>query len=189
MRLTRASQHVVGFTAVHDDRATTPPPVGSARKRSSGAANGRCGNETMWKEELDAASPGLARSPGSTGVCTVSHVGILARLTSGFMRVLNSDHPKNRPLRTPRLRTLSQCSCGFRTSPTAEWPREESNLRPQIRSLPLYPLSYGASALSMPVARTRASDATRRTRFQAGLGRAPRGPERRSRRSAIPRDA
>ena len=26
-----------------------------------------------------------------------------------------------------------------------EWPREESNLRPQIRSLPLYPLSYGAS--------------------------------------------
>ena len=28
--------------------------------------------------------------------------------------------------------------------PTTEWPREESNLRPQIRSLPLYPLSYGA---------------------------------------------
>src|SRR5688572_19837460 len=26
-----------------------------------------------------------------------------------------------------------------------EWPREESNLRAQIRSLPLYPLSYGAS--------------------------------------------
>ena len=25
-----------------------------------------------------------------------------------------------------------------------EWPREESNLRAQIRSLPLYPLSYGA---------------------------------------------
>ena len=25
------------------------------------------------------------------------------------------------------------------------WPREESNLRTQIRSLPLYPLSYGAS--------------------------------------------
>ena len=25
-----------------------------------------------------------------------------------------------------------------------KWPREESNLRPQIRSLPLYPLSYGA---------------------------------------------
>jgi hypothetical protein len=25
-----------------------------------------------------------------------------------------------------------------------EWPREESNLRTQIRSLPLYPLSYGA---------------------------------------------
>ena len=24
------------------------------------------------------------------------------------------------------------------------WPREESNLRTQIRSLPLYPLSYGA---------------------------------------------
>ena len=27
-----------------------------------------------------------------------------------------------------------------------QWPREESNLRPQIRSLPLYPLSYGAWA-------------------------------------------
>jgi hypothetical protein len=27
-----------------------------------------------------------------------------------------------------------------------KWPREESNLRPQIRSLPLYPLSYGAWA-------------------------------------------
>jgi len=27
----------------------------------------------------------------------------------------------------------------------SEWPREESNLRPQIRSLSLYPLSYGAS--------------------------------------------
>src|SRR4029453_63323 len=26
----------------------------------------------------------------------------------------------------------------------SEWPREESNLRTQIRSLPLYPLSYGA---------------------------------------------
>ena len=34
-----------------------------------------------------------------------------------------------------------------------EWPREESNLRPQIRSLLLYPLSYGASMIdagSMP---------------------------------------
>jgi hypothetical protein len=30
------------------------------------------------------------------------------------------------------------------TSPRSEWPREESNLRTQVRSLPLYPLSYGA---------------------------------------------
>src|SRR5438876_1999366 len=30
-----------------------------------------------------------------------------------------------------------------------EWPREESNLRTQIRSLPLYPLSYGAVAVSV----------------------------------------
>src|SRR5262249_414072 len=29
------------------------------------------------------------------------------------------------------------------------WPREESNLRTQIRSLPLYPLRYGAAARSM----------------------------------------
>ena len=28
-----------------------------------------------------------------------------------------------------------------------EWPREESNLRTQIRSLPLYPLSYGAASV------------------------------------------
>ena len=28
----------------------------------------------------------------------------------------------------------------------SEWPREESNLRTQVRSLPLYPLSYGAVA-------------------------------------------
>src|SRR5215468_8351183 len=27
---------------------------------------------------------------------------------------------------------------------TASWPREESNLRTQLRRLPLYPLSYGA---------------------------------------------
>ncbi len=27
------------------------------------------------------------------------------------------------------------------------WPREESNLRTQIRSLPLYPLSYGAGSV------------------------------------------
>ena len=34
------------------------------------------------------------------------------------------------------------------------WPREESNLRAQIRSLPLYPLSYGAgrAKVSMPEA-------------------------------------
>ncbi len=31
-----------------------------------------------------------------------------------------------------------------KTANSREWPREESNLRPQIRSLPLYPLSYGA---------------------------------------------
>jgi hypothetical protein len=30
-----------------------------------------------------------------------------------------------------------------------EWPREESNLRSQIRSLPLYPLSYGAGLIAM----------------------------------------
>ena len=28
--------------------------------------------------------------------------------------------------------------------PRSEWPREESNLRTQLRRLPLYPLSYGA---------------------------------------------
>jgi hypothetical protein len=36
--------------------------------------------------------------------------------------------------------------------PFREWPREESNLRTQIRSLPLYPLSYGALLVSVPAA-------------------------------------
>src|SRR5262249_22242827 len=37
---------------------------------------------------------------------------------------------------------------GTRGSP-ARWPREESNLRSQVRSLPLYPLSYGAGDASL----------------------------------------
>ena len=40
----------------------------------------------------------------------------------------------------------------------AEWPREESNLRPQIRSLPLYPLSYGASGQYARAPRSGPSD-------------------------------
>ena len=67
-------------------------------------------------------------------------------------------------VRGRRCRAESRCSapatppCGPCVAPTGHatprrlaryvdgrWPREESNLRPQIRSLPLYPLSYGAS--------------------------------------------
>ena len=32
---------------------------------------------------------------------------------------------------------------------SAEWPREESNLRARIRSPSLYPLSYGAGSASV----------------------------------------
>jgi hypothetical protein len=38
----------------------------------------------------------------------------------------------------------------FASCDGSEWPREESNLRTQIRSLPLYPLSYGAEPFAMP---------------------------------------
>ena len=40
----------------------------------------------------------------------------------------------------------------------AAWPREESNLRSQVRSLPLYPLSYGAGYLE---GSARVADGTR----------------------------
>ena len=48
-------------------------------------------------------------------------------------------------LKIPRLRTpIPSVHAGFADRQQSEWPREESNLRTQIRSLPLYPLSYGA---------------------------------------------
>jgi hypothetical protein len=43
---------------------------------------------------------------------------------------------------------------------SAEWPREESNLRARIRSPSLYPLSYGAVRSRVP--RLRAKLSTRR---------------------------
>src|SRR5207249_3845373 len=49
---------------------------------------------------------------------------------------------------TPRVKTIAAKSSWLREAEpdfAAEWPREESNLRTQIRSLPLYPLSYGAA--------------------------------------------
>ena len=67
------------------------------------------------------------------------------------------------------------------------WPREESNLRPQIRSLLLYPLSYGASLGT--VARARRSRATRRARLRGDLASAPRERARRSGRTASPSPA
>ena len=77
------------------------------------------------------------------------------------------------------------------TCMNAEWPREESNLRAQIRSLSLYPLSYGASRavcppLAMPLARLRA----RRERERRRRGRPSRRtpcPRGASARSAPPR--
>jgi hypothetical protein len=41
-------------------------------------------------------------------------------------------------------RTVPSIHAGFEDRWQSEWPREESNLRTQVRSLPLYPLSYGA---------------------------------------------
>ena len=37
----------------------------------------------------------------------------------------------------------------------ASWPREESNLRTQLRRLPLYPLSYGAEPTKVSLATAR----------------------------------
>jgi hypothetical protein len=53
----------------------------------------------------------------------------------------------------------------------AGWPREESNLRPQIRSLPLYPLSYGA--LFVHRSADRATDAQARAAEGRSLARRP----------------
>lgn len=67
--------------------------------------------------------------------------------------------------RGSRRASSSQALAVFSTGPwradvRSGWPREESNLRTQIRSLPLYPLSYGASGSSMPGRfRTAPSDA------------------------------
>jgi hypothetical protein len=68
------------------------------------------------------------------------------RLSLAFMRVPGSRRCKNGPLTalffarsTPVFMRVG-CEDRQRT----EWPREESNLRTQVRSLPLYPLSYGA---------------------------------------------
>jgi hypothetical protein len=46
--------------------------------------------------------------------------------------------PRRRPDRAPRNQAIPA------RPGRAEWPREESNLRTQLRRLPLYPLSYGA---------------------------------------------
>ena len=88
------------------------------------------------------------RDPGSTGVCTVSHIaGIRTpdlRIHAGS-GVPSAARMALGPRRSVRFEAAEpQCSCGSRGRAPSEWPREESNLRTQIRSLPLYPLSYGA---------------------------------------------
>ena len=58
---------------------------------------------------------------------------------------LQSDPAARRPPRSARsLDRRRRRLGGFRHAERVEWPREESNLRAQVRSLPLYPLSYGA---------------------------------------------
>ena len=63
-------------------------------------------------------------------------------------------------------RVLARCGAcrDFR-----RWPREESNLRPQIRSLSLYPLSYGAVQGVCPRRGERLALATRPARLRACL--------------------
>src|SRR5581483_9076340 len=67
---------------------------------------------------------------------------------TGFVTVRTSAVTENRALlvRTPsaRLGGLPSDHCRRSAAVWRAWPREESNLRTQIRSLPLYPLSYGA---------------------------------------------
>ena len=61
-------------------------------------------------------------------------------------RVASGPHAgARRVLRRRRARTCDVGSPGAaRAGEDDEWPREELNLRAQVRSLPLYPLSYGA---------------------------------------------
>jgi hypothetical protein len=77
------------------------------------------------------------RSRGSTGVCTASQVRILARASLAFMRVPASRERTNGPIAL-HIRGSSQPNpsvhVGSEDRQQSEWPREESNLRTQIRS-------------------------------------------------------
>ena len=64
--------------------------------------------------------------------------------------------------------------------PRERRPREESNLRTQLRRLPLYPLSYGAHAQYAARPRASFSAGGRFTRPQAPLGRGHPGETGRS---------
>ena len=81
------------------------------------------------------------------GMHRLARQGSLARFVAVLMRVLD---PGAGATRGPHC-SAELCShrqsvmfMRFPASLASEWPREESNLRAQVRSLPLYPLSYGA---------------------------------------------
>ena len=87
----------------------------------------------------------LARSRGSTGVCTVSHIWVSRVSPQDSCGFSTPTTLRNRRFGPRDFARYPSVHAGSEYRQQPEWPREESNLRPQIRSLPLYPLSYGAS--------------------------------------------
>ena len=89
----------------------------------------------------------------------------------------------------PRLRRATFAALDIAIcSGSRRWPREESNLRPQIRSLPLYPLSYGALQGVCP-RRAATSRPTPRARLPASPAHGRRAPGRPWDRTRFPRGA
>ena len=137
------------------------------------------------------SSASVAQVPGSQSTTPASPPTSFARRNSGsFGRGSVTQRAPARvaavlwPHAWPR-RPVRRASSWRRTRLRSlrEWPREESNLRPQIRSLSLYPLSYGASRAVCP------PRATRLARLRARRGRERRRRGRPSRRTPCRRGA
>jgi hypothetical protein len=157
-----------------EDRRSTPPGhppfEGLMRPRaSSGADTSQLSRGELATERGGASAlsrmPGAVRSGPDRG----------DRLSGVWLRQLdhgshgqrfraNLDRPAASGARAHALGVAdgSRARDGRRTCTPARlraieprWPREESNLRAQIRSLPLYPLSYGARGQSIGLRRRR----------------------------------
>jgi hypothetical protein len=95
---------VFGVPTVHEDDALRAVPLVPA---FSPSLRGR---------EVLGVSPGLARSRGSTEVCTASQVQVPQTPVPVFVRVPTSRSRYEWPCRSGFSHAYHQCSCGFRTS-------------------------------------------------------------------------